>query len=299
MTEFWVCEGCKSLVRGNVDTCYRCRSRRPTDARELGIGARGAVLTPGIDQDLQHVGFLLADGRHVLPTRPLAILVILGSLGVLAASVAGAVLLVYLGVAVVQLRADVLLDPGFYRLTTQVDLVRSVLLLVSGGLWLVFLAISVHNAPLLGAGTPPSSWMGAVLWWFVPIVNLVRPATIVADLHARLASKGSGGQLMVGLWWAGFMVSYFLVPFVLVVAGVSAVGLGIAGMAGAPVSMAPTFAGVTIGTTAITLLDQLLYIGSGVAFILVVAQIDARQATRRAWIAAGREQFAAASRGAA
>ena len=36
MTEFWVCEACKSLVRGNADVCYKCRTPRPQEARDVG-----------------------------------------------------------------------------------------------------------------------------------------------------------------------------------------------------------------------------------------------------------------------
>lgn len=77
MTGFWVCEACKSLVRDTSPACHECRTPRPAAVRELAVGARGAVLTPGMDSELQDVAFVLAEGHRILPVRWLARLIII------------------------------------------------------------------------------------------------------------------------------------------------------------------------------------------------------------------------------
>ena len=291
MAEFWVCEACKSLVRGTGAACYRCRAPRPAEARELAIGAPGAVLTPGVDAELQEVGFLLAKGHHVVSSRPLAVATILAVLGVLAVSVVGVGMTGYAGYAILAGHPRVLVSPDLLRLADSVDLMRSALFLVGLGLWLAFEGVTIHNAPLLGAGSPATPMWAALAWWFVPILNIVVPARVVADLHARLASRGSSSQLVVGAWWAAFVTASFLVPAILIVASVSLVGFGLAGIFGGRVALEPTLAGVSVGATAISLVQQLLFMAAGVAFIKVVADLDARQRARRRWLAEGRAHF--------
>lgn len=162
--------------------------------------------------------------------------------------------------------------------------------------WLGFEGLSLHNAPLLGAGTPSMPIWAALLWWFVPIFNTVVPIRAVVDLHARLASKGSGGQLAVGIWWAGYLVSAFFGPILIVIITIAAVGFSVANLAG-HLQMTPTVSGVTTGTTGILIVGQLFYVAAGFAFIKVVAGIESRQRRRIAWLAEGRARFARSAGG--
>ena len=289
MTEFWVCEACKSLVRGNAPACYKCRAPRPVEARELNVGARGAQVTPGIDQGMRQVGFALAADRPPLPTRALAVLTVIGVMVVVATTIVGAGLLAYYGWALLNARTDLILDRSLAQLAGTINLVQGAAFWISLALWLIFEAFSLWNAPLLGAGSAPRSIPAALLWWFVPVLNIVIPIRVVIDLHARLASKGSSGQLVVGAWWACYVAAEFLMPVILVVTSLSAFSLSLVGGMGVP-----TVAGLTMGLVGLHLVAELLYVIAGFAFIGVVLDLDARQGARRRWLDEGREAFAAA-----
>jgi hypothetical protein len=75
--------------------------------------------------------------------------------------------------------------------------------------FLAWLSRSVANAPALGAGIPPSSPRAAIVWWFVPFANLVKPYQIVKDLYERLALLGDprGKTRLVLAWWLLYLLS--------------------------------------------------------------------------------------------
>jgi hypothetical protein len=291
MTGFWVCEACKSLVRDTSPACYQCRTPRPAVVRELAVGARGAVLTPGMDSELQEVAFLLSEGHRVLPVRWLARALTGLVLGNIVLTLVGAGIAVYLGYAAVAIHPRPIVSPGLVSLVSALDIGLIATFLLALLAWLAFEGMSLHNAPLLGAGTPSMPIWAALLWWFVPILNIVVPIRAVVDLHARLASKGSGGQLAVGVWWACYLVSSFLGPILIVIITVAGVGFSLASFAGVPVQMTPTASGVVTGTTGIELIGQLLRVVAGFAFIKVVTDIESRQERRIAWLAEGRARF--------
>jgi hypothetical protein len=141
-------------------------------------------------------------------------------------------------------------------------------------------AISVRNAPILGAGTPPRSAIGAVLWWFVPFFNLVRPFQIVSDVYARLAVPGSTATKIVGAWWACYLVSWFVRIF-----GGLIVDL-LAGFALA-LGWVPTVREAVGLGMALVGLEAFFYVAAGIFLVRVLLELGARQRARARWIAAG------------
>jgi hypothetical protein len=256
------------------------------------VGARGAVLTPGMDSELQDVAFLLAEGHRVLPVRSLARALMVLVYGNIVLTLIAAGIGAYVSYAVMAIHPRPIVPPGLVTLVSALDIGLIATFLLALLAWLAFEGISLHNAPLLGAGTPSMPIWAALLWWFVPILNIVVPIRAVVDLHARLASKGSGGQVAVGVWWAAYVVSSFFGPILMVIITIAAVGFRAASLAGIHVQMTPTVSGVATGATGIELIGQLLYVVAGFAFIKVVAQIEIRQRQRIAWLAEGRARFA-------
>jgi len=64
----------------------------------------------------------------------------------------------------------------------------------------------VSNVPALGGGTPSVGPTGAVVWWFVPLANLVKPYQVVAESWRSLATSPAGSSATIVLvWWLLFM----------------------------------------------------------------------------------------------
>jgi hypothetical protein len=168
---------------------------------------------PGVDDHLRDAA-RTALARHTYrPVGALAVLVILGLGALLAAemfrfwSVQGLHLLD---------GHDSAQYPGMQdtldRVATVSHNVEPFIGLVAGTLWLAFLCISLVNAPALGAGTAAANWFEALVDWFAPVLNLIRPYYAVRDLYVRLAGPGSIGSWIVGVWWASCLV-WFAVTY--------------------------------------------------------------------------------------
>ena len=85
--------------------------------------------------------------------------------------------------------------------------------LVATILFIAWLARAVDNAPALGAGIPRWTPRWAVAFWFIPVINLVAPYRVVADLHRRMATPTfpRSARLPVLWWlalWAGVAITY-------------------------------------------------------------------------------------------
>ena len=74
--------------------------------------------------------------------------------------------------------------------------------LVATILFIAWLARAVDNAPALGAGIPRWTPRWAVAFWFIPVINLIAPYRVVADLYRRMATPTvpRSARLPV-LWW--------------------------------------------------------------------------------------------------
>ena len=286
MQEFWVCDSCKSLVRKIDSKCYSCGRLRAPDAKSIDAGASGAVLTPGVDDEFQREAWSLSAVRRYRSVRWLA---------------PGAAILVF--VAVMLDVVNILVALGISARALEVKKIEDYtsgawiprdILAVNAQIWLVeiavtigagiaciaLFAISVRNAPILGAGTPPRSAIGAVLWWFVPFYNLVRPFQIVSDVYARMAVPGSAATKIVGAWWACFLLSWF----VRVVGGLIVdllVGFWLA------LGWVPTIREAVGLGLALVALEGLFYIAAGIFLVRVILELGVRQRVRARWIAAG------------
>ena len=286
MQEFWVCDGCKSLVKRHDTKCYRCGRPRAAEARSIDAGARGAVLTPGVDgRALQGVAWKLSAGQRYVSIRYLSALAALLVLADVALSTAHAAVTVALESRLLDATADQILNdrllpPDLVNVATQLFAVELVVWVLGTIAWIALVGISVHNAPALGAGTPPSTTLEAVGWWFVPFYNLVRPFRIVQDVYERLAVRGSARSMVVGVWWACFLLAWLIrVPgsWLVVFVMTAAVFAG----------WTPSVREVTGVALSMDILADLFYLASGLALVQVILELGRRQRVREAWVAAG------------
>jgi len=90
----------------------------------------------------------------------------------------------------------------------QVGLGLSLLLLLA---FLAWESRSVDNLrPLaLASPAPPASPAMSIVWWLIPVANLVMPLVVVLDLHRRV-SGGRRAWLVLG-WWLTTLVGIAIV----------------------------------------------------------------------------------------
>jgi hypothetical protein len=286
MQEFWVCDGCKSLVRRLDPTCYRCGRPRAVGDRSVDAGARGAVLTPGVDgRTLQGVAWTLSTGGRYVSVRYLSALAALLVMADVVLSTAHAAVTVALESRLMdstigQIVNDQVLPRDLVDISTQLFAIELIVWVLGTIAWIALVGISVHNAPALGAGTPPSTTLEAVGWWFVPLFNLVRPVQIVNDVYERLAVQGSARSMVVGVWWAGFLLAWLIrVPISWLVVFVMTAALFM--------GWTPSVREVTGVGLSLDILADLFYLASGLALVQVILELGRRQRVREAWVAAG------------
>ncbi len=151
-----------------------------------------------------------------------------------------------------------------------IDRIYLVVFLLCGITFLAWLSRAVDNAPSLGAGVPPRSPRGAILWWFVPFANLVVPYQIVSDLARRLATQANQGPTrpLVAAWWVSYLFGnlFAYVPVVLL--------------------MGESLEELRLGLT-MTVVSNLFDIVAAVLVILVIYKIQGREDARAAGIALG------------
>lgn len=85
---------------------------------------------------------------------------------------------------------------------------------LSGVAFLAWLRRTIAAAPHHRGGVPTPA--RAVAWWFVPVVNLIRPYGIVRDLHDELAVSGRSAA-PIRAWWFCWVVA--VVPSIVALAG--------------------------------------------------------------------------------
>lgn len=286
MQEFWVCDSCKSLVRKVDSKCYSCGRIRAPEAKSIDAGATGAVLTPGVDDEFQGQAWSLSASRRYKSVRWLAP----GAATLVFVAVMLDVVnnLVGLGVyaraldlkRVEDYTSGTWIPRDIVAIDFQITLVEVAVTIGAAIACIALFAISVRNAPVLGAGTPPRSALAAVVWWFVPFYNLVRPFQIVSDVYARMAVPGSAATKIVGAWWACYLLSWF----VRVIGGFIVdllVGFWLA------LGWVPTIREAVGLAMALSALEAVFYVASGIFLVRVILELGDRQRVRARWIAAG------------
>ena len=96
-------------------------------------------------------------------------------------------------------------DVDFYnRMVGILALASIVAGIICGIAFMRWLWRSVGNGVELGAGYGISSPRMAVVCWFIPIYNLIRPYQIVIELHDRLLAPlaSKSGRRVIKTWWA-------------------------------------------------------------------------------------------------
>lgn len=96
------------------------------------------------------------------------------------------------------------LDVDPFVLLSWVALASLGLFVVTAGLFLAWLVRARANARALGM---PARTPGALLWWFVPVINLVRPFVMVRAVY--LVSRGGPGRApgWLATWWLVWLAS--------------------------------------------------------------------------------------------
>jgi hypothetical protein len=73
--------------------------------------------------------------------------------------------------------------------------------------WLAWQSRTVDNEAPLGIGPSPWSPAMSMIWWFVPIANLVQPYRIHRDVYARYFGGPGAPDSLVLWWWLAYLGS--------------------------------------------------------------------------------------------
>lgn len=76
--------------------------------------------------------------------------------------------------------------------------------------WLVWQSRTVDNEASLGIGPSPWSPAVSIVWWFVPIANLVQPYRIHRDVYVRYLGAPAVADRLVLWWWLAYLGSSLL-----------------------------------------------------------------------------------------
>ncbi len=87
---------------------------------------------------------------------------------------------------------------------------QTVVLVLTAIAFLAWLSRSVDNVAGLGGGTPVATPTMSIVWWFVPVANLVMPYRTVADLYRRMAPSERVGTGLVLAWWVVWILGNFV-----------------------------------------------------------------------------------------
>jgi hypothetical protein len=261
----WFCPQCKSLNRRGAHRCYHCGSS--AEGAEAAVGMPLQMNVPlhaigtrtlGIDRpippfhsaNLRAAALVISLALSVAVTTALAVV-----FGVADASTSNVI--------------GYLNGSGALNTVFALSIARVGLWIVTAVLWFAWFDRVLQNVPSLGAGWPTSSRRGAIVWWFVPILNFFRPARAVGDVYQRLSRPGTPGGWLPAFWWLTW-IGAVLVPFV---------GERIAVLAFATTH--PSVASLERTRTALVALDA---VGEGlevVAGVLAVAMVIMMQRAQR------------------
>lgn len=94
-----------------------------------------------------------------------------------------------------------------------IGLLQALAFVVTGIVFLTWLHRAYSNLRAIGTGETRFAPRWAVVWWFVPVANCIRPYQIVTETWRRsewLNAPGTSSQevpALVGWWWILFVVS--------------------------------------------------------------------------------------------
>ena len=201
MTDIWACSSCHSINRQRDQRCYRCGARQDEATGEMAdVRAQLALQT-----------------RAVVPYRSSWLRAVVASAFIAAVAVLGIVVLVLSLDAVWFLRdqIDIAVQTGeidqaeFVRRAAPAlvpGLAQQVCALGALVFFAAWLSRAVENVPALGGGTPGTTPTKALVYPFIPIVNLIKVPPMIQDVLYRLDPK-AGGFFMILIAWVGLVGS--------------------------------------------------------------------------------------------
>jgi hypothetical protein len=113
-----------------------------------------------------------------------------------------------------------ILDPSSWSMDLQLRLIQAthaagkanmVLILAAAAAFFVWLHRAYGNLPNLGA-TPRWSAGWAIGWWFVPVMNIVRPLQILDELNLPAEGASTRGGIALKIWYASWLLFASVVP---------------------------------------------------------------------------------------
>jgi hypothetical protein len=197
MQEYWLCEACRSMNRGDSRRCYRCRANRSTSTMAVVHERRlEGVLLPGADYLEQNEAQAMLAVHPYTAAWPLgyfaAVLLFLpvlfevGAIAAYAAEIASIVVPAYAP------------GPGVGRLWIVCLAGYGFSLFVASVAQSIFLGLINRNVPSLGGGQPRFGPIRAGFWWIESLLWSWR-AELAIWLPMVLAAGG-----IAGMWRVGF-----------------------------------------------------------------------------------------------
>ena len=207
--EGWFCPGCKSLNCRGARRCYSCGGSPEGSKETAGLPLQmnvpmSAIGTRTLGDDRAVPAYHSANLRAAALVISLTLSVAVTALLAVVYGAAEASSFNVLG----YLSGNGALDTVFL-----LSLARVGLWVVTAVLWFTWFDRVLQNVPSLGAGWPASSRRGAMIWWFVPVLNLFRPVRAVGDAYQRLSVPGTPGGWLPTFWWLAW-IGAALVPLV-------------------------------------------------------------------------------------
>lgn len=205
----WICGECRSANNARAKRCYRCGALRTTS--EL----TEATATAGPATASQTVTVLAAATRmgvRYRSTWPLALLAGVLILGTTALDV----IRTRLALALISSQGAFATDPAHLEELLSVGRIWLAGYVLSGVVWSFWMALLVRNVPALTARWPSHGPLAALFAFWVPILSLKRPFSIVKEVTTLLSGAAFGPALLVIVWWISFLALSY-VPSIVVV----------------------------------------------------------------------------------